>query len=248
MSKRALDSASASISSDNSGPNKRSRPDPSHLTSWLSSPSLQVPSLIASSSEIVDLDSVFIAHAASVSSAAQAEVFRRHVREQHANDEAGHEMMGWRCLIPKAGKDGSGSEMDWMLKSGQDDDGEKWSGEKIVKVMESESKVDVCVVVSRWFGGTLLGPRRFKHIESATRQALANLDKLELEHQSLSRLQSLDKEVQRLCEALSKKGVVASPGKQPDYSGADMSKMQRLISAREKRIQLLKGQLDKADS
>jgi putative IMPACT (imprinted ancient) family translation regulator len=31
---------------------------------------------------------------------------------------------------------------------------------------------DVTVVVSRWFGGILLGPDRFKHINNAARLAL----------------------------------------------------------------------------
>lgn len=31
----------------------------------------------------------------------------------------------------------------------------------------------VCVVVSRWFGGVLLGPARFTHINNAARQLLA---------------------------------------------------------------------------
>ena len=31
---------------------------------------------------------------------------------------------------------------------------------------------DVCVVVSRWYGGILLGPARFTHINNAARQLL----------------------------------------------------------------------------
>lgn len=31
------------------------------------------------------------------------------------------------------------------------------------------------VVVSRWFGGTHLGPDRFKHINSSARNAVMNL-------------------------------------------------------------------------
>jgi len=31
---------------------------------------------------------------------------------------------------------------------------------------------DVLVVVSRWYGGTHLGPDRFKHINNVTRQVL----------------------------------------------------------------------------
>jgi putative IMPACT (imprinted ancient) family translation regulator len=33
--------------------------------------------------------------------------------------------------------------------------------------------MNVVVVVSRWYGGTLLGPDRFKHINNAARQVLS---------------------------------------------------------------------------
>lgn len=42
------------------------------------------------SEEIVDKDSTFLAHAASITSSSQADVFRRHIRESHAEDPAGH--------------------------------------------------------------------------------------------------------------------------------------------------------------
>lgn len=62
------------------GPSKKGR----YLTDHFHTPAgLKVPSVIAASKEIVDRDSFFIANAASVTSDAQAAVFRRHVREAH---------------------------------------------------------------------------------------------------------------------------------------------------------------------
>lgn len=226
-------------------PGKRPRVDKSHLNSWLKAPSLQVPQLIASSAEIVDQDSVFLAHAASIASAAQAEVFRRHVREQHAADEASHEMLAWRCLVPKAGKDGSESEADWMLKTSFDDDGERWGGERILKVLERESAVDVAVVCSRWFGGTMIGKARFNHIEACTKSALAQLNRLERESQVLKQLRELDDTIHTLCQTLTDEGQPASPGKPMDYAAANLEKLDRLVAARHKRVAHLKAQLEK---
>jgi putative IMPACT (imprinted ancient) family translation regulator len=39
-----------------------------------------------------------------------------------------------------------------------DDDGEKGGALAIMRVLEKEAVLDVAVVCSRWYGGTLLGP------------------------------------------------------------------------------------------
>ena len=52
-----------------------------------------------------------------------------------------------------------------------DDDGEKYAGKKISKVLDS-MKVNGACVVARWYGGTLLGPVRFEHIENCAKEAV----------------------------------------------------------------------------
>jgi hypothetical protein len=55
------------------------------LTSYLHAPtSLRLPAVIAASAQVEDRDSQFIANAAAITAPAQADIFRRHVREQHA--------------------------------------------------------------------------------------------------------------------------------------------------------------------
>jgi len=56
--------------------------------------------------------------------------------------------------------------------SDNDDDGEKGSGSKLAALLEITDSKNVLVVVSRWFGGVLLGSRRFKYIASVAREAL----------------------------------------------------------------------------
>lgn len=59
-----------------------------------------------------------------------------------------------------------------VLVSDNDDDGESGSGSKLASLLELTGAKDVLVVVSRWFGGVLLGPARFKYIASVARSLL----------------------------------------------------------------------------
>jgi hypothetical protein len=58
------------------------------------------------------------------------------------------------------------------LVSDNDDDGEKGSGSKLAALLEMADARNAMVVVSRWFGGVLLGPSRFKYIACTARDAL----------------------------------------------------------------------------
>lgn len=58
-----------------------------------------------------------------------------------------------------------------LFETGFDDDGESYAGKKVVKVLE-ELGVQGVVVVGRWYGGVLLGPVRFAHIERCAREAV----------------------------------------------------------------------------
>jgi hypothetical protein len=53
-----------------------------------------------------------------------------------------------------------------------DDDGESAAGGRLAHLLEILDIENVLVVVSRWYGGTLLGPDRFKLINQAARDAL----------------------------------------------------------------------------
>ena len=52
-----------------------------------------------------------------------------------------------------------------------DDDGEKYAGKKVEKVLENMQATGSCVV-ARWYGGVMLGPARFEHIENCAREAV----------------------------------------------------------------------------
>ena len=59
-----------------------------------------------------------------------------------------------------------------ILKHDNDDDGEKYAGSRLAELLHLRKDDGVLVVVSRWYGGTLLGPRRFAHISEVARALL----------------------------------------------------------------------------
>ncbi|KPM44053.1 hypothetical protein AK830_g2559 [Neonectria ditissima] len=108
---------------------------------------------------ITDSRSSFVAHVARVSSPAQA---RHHVQALLASDRrirsATHNMTAWRIRGP-----GSASFQDC------DDDGEAAAGGRLLHLMQLMDVWDAMVVVTRWYGGVKLGPRRFAVINAAAR-------------------------------------------------------------------------------
>lgn len=50
----------------------------------------------------------------------------------------------------------------------KNDDGETGAGMVILRQLKKAEVVNVCVVVTRWFGGVMLYADRFKHVQDAT--------------------------------------------------------------------------------
>ena len=112
------------------------------------------------SQPVIDNKSTFLAHVAPVSSPEQA---RLYVRQLLASDRrirsATHNMTAWRIRGPG----GSVSYQDC------DDDGETAAGGRLLHLMQLMELWDAMVVVTRWYGGVKLGPRRFAVINAAAR-------------------------------------------------------------------------------
>jgi putative IMPACT (imprinted ancient) family translation regulator len=60
----------------------------------------------------------------------------------------------------------------FILKHDNDDDGEDGAGSRLAQLLQSRNEQNVLVVVSRWFGGIQLGPKRFAHITNVARDLL----------------------------------------------------------------------------
>lgn len=162
-----------------------------------------------------------------------------------------------------------------LYDTGCDDDGEKYAGKKLGKVLE-EMNVEGAVVVARWYGGVLLGPVRFTHIENCAREAIRKCAVEAREEASKKRrLEADEEEKKRLGRELAERdssigvlrGLLAeksdgklegsqksttdttpgSPTKMIDYSKMPLEVLRRLDKARDATIAWLLGEIDKAE-
>jgi hypothetical protein len=110
-----------------------------------------LPEPLATSAEIQDRQSTFLACIFRASTPEQARRAHSHVRRViHAKHPASHEIMAWRCMVLKEGRTGLRGDDDFKIEEGCEDDGEQRAGGHILKVMRSEAIMDAVVIVSRW--------------------------------------------------------------------------------------------------
>ncbi|KAJ1995750.1 hypothetical protein GGI25_000728 [Coemansia spiralis] len=105
--------------------------------------------------------SVFIGHAAHVKSAEDVQNVLSVLMENKKIAQATHNIMAYRIRM----ENGS-------ISQDNDDDGETAAGKRLGHLLQLLEVENTMVVVTRWFGGTHLGPDRFKLINNAARQAL----------------------------------------------------------------------------
>ena len=136
-------------------PSRQSSPSPDPTT--LSPPPWTL------SQPLTENKSTFLAHVAPVSSPAQA---RQYVRQLLASDRrirsAAHNITAWRIRGDEAAAAGN-SYQDC------DDDGETAAGGRLLHLMQVMEVWGAMVVVTRWYGGVKLGPRRFAVINTVAR-------------------------------------------------------------------------------
>ncbi|KAI5062067.1 hypothetical protein GOP47_0022606 [Adiantum capillus-veneris] len=106
--------------------------------------------------------STFQAHLACVNSVDQVETVMEALLRNRKIAGATHNIMAYRINIPEKG----------TVLQDCDDDGETAAGGRLLHLLQIIDAINVVVVVSRWFGGILLGPDRFKHINNAARSLL----------------------------------------------------------------------------
>ncbi|GAA5820134.1 hypothetical protein JCM11491_003305 [Sporobolomyces phaffii] len=223
-------------------PSKRTTTTTTTLNSFFPSTSVpSVPGPIVSSSPVTDRQSTFIAHACPISHPSHAAAFHAHVRNSRASShpvQCDHEVLAWRTMTLKVGRDGFGGEADWTVKTGGDDDGEKGAAREVHAAITSAAAVDVAVVVSRLYGGILLGPVRFHHIRHVANQALERLAHALAVPPLLARLAELDVEISHFTPPTAT-ATGGGGGRGNEYAGMPVERLERLCLAREKRLDLL---------
>ncbi|QIW98218.1 hypothetical protein AMS68_003736 [Peltaster fructicola] len=81
-------------------------------------------------------------------------------------DSADHKILGWR-------RESNQQSLTAAKKyvTGNDDDGEKYGGKKVEQCLTNANITGACVV-ARWYGGIMLGPVRFTHMETCALGAI----------------------------------------------------------------------------
>ncbi|KAK3945121.1 ribosomal protein S5 domain 2-type protein [Diplogelasinospora grovesii] len=113
------------------------------------------------SDPVVELKSTFIARCAPVSSPTQAAQYVQHLLSVDKRvRSATHNITAWRIRGPNG-----------ISFQDCDDDGETAAGGRLLHLMQLMDLWDTMVIVTRWYGGQKLGPRRFALINAAARDA-----------------------------------------------------------------------------
>lgn len=117
---------------------------------------------IQTGNTIEDRRSVFQGHTAKVRSTDEVKLVLDKLYENKKIAHATHNIYAYRIYCE--------DKQSWLCDC--EDDGEDAAGGRLLHLLEILDAVDTLVVVSRWYGGTHLGPDRFKHINNAARQVL----------------------------------------------------------------------------
>jgi hypothetical protein len=224
-----------------------------------SSPSHDDDPPVYTSPAIVDRSSTFIGHYSPTLTA-------KEVSQLPDLESASHKIAAWR--FPSAQRTiQPGAKT--LYETGHDDDGEKNGGRTIEKLLES-MQVTGSVVVARWYGGVMLGPVRFQHMETAGRNAIKawrdeeaskkrKIDDAKRQQdedaEDIVRLPSVLQERDRSIIVL--RGLLAektgkskaevgavSPSRKMDYTGMPLQSLRKLEAARDRTIAFLLKQID----
>jgi hypothetical protein len=160
LKRRLEESAGPEVDEDEEDEERTPPPSPRRETRALAELNMREPPWILSD-PFVELKSTFLARCAPVSSTAKAESFVQHLL---ATDKkvrvATHNMTAWRIRGPNG-----------TTFQDCDDDGETAAGSRLLHLMQLMDLWDVMVIVSRWYGGHKLGPRRFALINQAAKDS-----------------------------------------------------------------------------
>lgn len=214
------------------------------------------PSRIFKSSPIEDRSSTFVAFYSPILAA----------KELQAHSEfksASHRIAAWRKPSSQRALNAQR-----LLETGHDDDGEKYGGKTLEKVL-IEMEVEGAVVVARWYGGVMLGPVRFDHIKNSARDAIMQWSQDRERSAKKAKVREDEAEKERLIQTLPERdqsiivlrdllteksrhsssapGSQNSPAKTPDYSTLPLTALEKLEQVRDATIGWILKQIEKAE-
>ena len=212
--------------------------------------------LIFTSSPIEDRSSKFIAY---YSPTLTAKELQAHTEFKTAS----HRIAAWRKPSSQRALNAQR-----ILDTGHDDDGEKYGGKALEKVL-IETDVEGAVVVARWYGGVLLGPARFDHIKNCARDAIAQWTQERERSAKKAKTREDEAEKERLIRALPERdqsitvlrnllaeksqqrspspGAKGTTAKVPNYAIMPLATLQKLEQVRDATIGWILKQIEKVE-
>jgi len=110
---------------------------------------------------VTDRKSIFVGRACRISNSSEVPIILSHLMADRRIARAAHPIINaWRCTV------------NGNLHQDNDDDGETAAGGRLAHLLQILEVDNVLVIVTRYFGGILLGADRFKHINQSARNAL----------------------------------------------------------------------------
>lgn len=214
------------------------------------------PSAIFRSSPIEDRSSTFVAFYSPTLAA----------KELQAHSEfksASHRIAAWRNPSSQRALNAQR-----LLDTGHDDDGEKYGGKALERVL-IEMDLEGAVVVARWYGGVMLGPVRFDHIKNSARDAIMQWSRDRERSAKKAKIQEDEAEKERLMQTLPERdqsiivlrdllaeksqqsssalGGKSNPAKTPDYSTLPLATLEKLEQVRDATIGWILKQIETAE-
>jgi len=116
---------------------------------------------------ITDRKSTFQAHLCHVESMNDVLLFKSIILSNKKYNNATHNIFAYRYIDKNNNN---------IIYHDYDDDGENCAGNRLSEMIRLMNCNNIAIIVSRWFGGTLLGPDRFKLILTVARQLLEDND------------------------------------------------------------------------
>ena len=173
---------------------------------------------------ITDRSSIFIAHYSPTHSA-------KSLQAPPDFQSATHRIAAWRRPSDQHTLLASGSR---LYTAGHDDDGERYAGKKLESLLEAMD-VEGAVVVARWYGGVMLGPARFRHVETCARQAVTKWK--EGQQQRRGRQQQQQQQREKGYQSDGEDSVVKKPKLQVEEDEDEEKVRKRLARTLEERDQ-----------
>lgn len=124
----------------------------------------ECPEIHHSKEPLVEKRSVFIAHVARCSSMREVKACQKVLLSDQKIAKATHNISAYRIV-----------EDSGVVRQDSNDDGEDAAGARLLHLLQLTDVTNVYCVVSRYYGGTQLGPARFKLINNCARQLLVDV-------------------------------------------------------------------------